>query len=441
MTSELNYDCLQNIFKIFEYNNDQDILFKCILVNRSWCESAIPYLWKDPFSIVRKRENSRKLLTTIISMFPFDKIIEEKLKLYEYELIHLNYKQSFYNYLNFCRIFKFAEFYGFVDKCAHAVTSKNVGKVSSILCISIYKIIFENCTEIRKIRISSLPKIIIKNQNFNNLSNLQELEICNFTTVKFFEKLVHVCKKIKKIRIITNAFNNSKELVNLFKVQQNLKIIHFLNDLNQCQIITEELSTQILSNIEELIMKNFMFVQIKTLSNLKRLEFTFTLCSPQIVATFRNVTCPLLEVLKFHRDFPPLNVLAEFIEKTEGHLQCFYLESYSSMYPYPIYQNSDTQVLLRSIAKSCPKIKSLTTIFKLTEDLSFLKYLLSSCNELESLTLTNIEPIRNDEIIDDCETISKKLEKQLRIDGNWNVKHEMIEYTLYTLYRFFIEKA
>lgn len=436
MSSELNYDCLQNIFEIFEYNNDQDTLFKCILVNRSWCESAIPYLWKDPFSIVRKRENSRKLLTTIISMFPFDKSMEEKLKSYEYELIHLDYKQSFYNYLNFCRIFKFTEFYGFVDKCARAVSSNDVGKVSSILYISVYKIIFEHCTEIRKIRLSSLPKMIIKNQNFNNLSNLHELEICNFTTVKFFEKLVHVCKRIKKIRIITNAFKNSKELVNLFKVQQNLKIVHFLNDLNQCQIITEELSTQILL-IEELIMKNFMFVQIKTLSNLKRLEFTFTICSPQIVTAFRNVSCPLLEVLKFHRDFPPLNVLAEFIEKTEGHLQCFYLESY----PYPIYQNSDTQVLLRSIAKSCPKIKSLTTIFKLTEDLSFLKYLLSSCNELESLTLTN-EPINNHgEIIADCETISKKLENQLRINGNWNVKHEMIEYTLYTLYRFFIEKS
>jgi hypothetical protein len=438
MPSELNYDCLQDIFEIFEYNYDQDTLFKCLLVNRSWCESAIPYLWKDPFSIVRKRENSRKLLTTIISMFPFDENMKEKLKLYEYELIHLNYKKSVYNYLGFCRIFKFTEFYGFVDKCAHAVTCKDVGKVSSILYYSVYKIIFEHCTEIRQIRLSSLPKVIIKNQNFNNLSNLQELEICNFTTVKFFEKLVHVCKKIKKIRIITNAFKNSKELVNLFKIQQNLKIVHFLNDLNQCQILTEELSTQILS-IEELIMKNFMFIQIKTFSNLKRLEITFTTWSPQTITAFRNVSCPVLEVLKFHRDFPPLNILAEFIEKTEGYLQCFYLESYSySMYSYPIFQNLDTQVLLSSIAKSCPKIKSLTTIFNLIEDLNFLKYLFSSCNELESLTLTNVGKIKKDYNHSDCETISKTLENQLRINGNWNVKHEMIEYTLY---RFFIEKA
>ncbi|GES86189.1 hypothetical protein GLOIN_2v1768717 [Rhizophagus clarus] len=365
--------------------------------------------------------------------------MEEKLKSYEYELIHLNYKQSFYNYLNFCRIFKFSEFYRFVDKCARAVSSKDVGKVSSILYFSVYKIIFEHCTEIRQIRLSDLPKMIIKNQNFNNLSNLHELEICNFTTVKFFEKLVHVCKKIKKIRIITNAFKNSKELVNLFKVQQNLKIVHFLNNLNQCQVLTEELSTQILS-IEELIMKNFMFEQIRTLSNLRRLEFTLSTCSPQTVAAFQNVSCPILEVLKFYHDFPPLNILAGFIEKTEGHLRYFYLESCSSMYPHSICQYSDTQLLLSSISKSCPKIKSLTTILNITEDLNFLKYLLISCNELESLTLTNIG-YNHGKIID--ETISKTLENQLKINGNWNVKHEMIQYQYisYTSHRFFLEKA
>ncbi|RIA81701.1 hypothetical protein C1645_864210 [Glomus cerebriforme] len=428
MASKLNYDCLRIIFEFFDYYNDQDTLFKCLLVNRLWCESAVPYLWKDPFSIVRlKRENSRKLLTTIISMFPFDESTEYKLKTYKYELTYLNYNQSFYNYLSFCRIFKFTEFHGFVDKCARAVPEvSDEGTVSSILLFSTYKIIFERCTEIRQVKLSSLPKKLVKIQKFNNFSNLCELDIYNSNVIRIFEKLVHVCKNIKKIKIVTNAFRNSQELVNLFKVQQNLKIVHFLNSLNKCEIISEELSTQIHS-IEELILKNFVFKQINvlnTLSKLKRLELSFTTCSHQTIAIFQNASCPLLEVLKFHRDSPPLNVLADFIEKTEGHLQYFYME------PYSICLNSDTQVLLRSIAKSCPKIKSLSTIFNSTEDSSFLKCLLLSCNELDNFTLVDIEN-------DYGEMVDQLLEEQLRINEKWNVRYE--KYGNFN--RFFIEKA
>src|SRR5688572_22745197 len=107
MASKLNYDCLRYIFEHFEYSYDQDTLFKCLLVNRLWCQSAVLYLWKDPFSIVRRqRENSRKLLTTIISMFPLSKSVEDLLRLYEYKVVYLSHKNLMYDYLSFCRVFK-----------------------------------------------------------------------------------------------------------------------------------------------------------------------------------------------------------------------------------------------------------------------------------------------------------------------------------------------
>jgi hypothetical protein len=84
-----------------------------------------------------------------------------------------------------------------------------------------------------------------------------------------------------------------------------------------------------------------------------------------------KISCPLLEVLKFHGSNPPLDVLARFIEKTEGHLQCFYLVP-------PKMRYLDIQILLKSIAKSCPKIKSLATIIDITEGISFLEHLLEN---------------------------------------------------------------
>src|SRR4051794_31327516 len=190
MASKLNYDCLRYIFEYLEYSYDQDTLFKCLLVNRLWCQTAVLYLWKDPFSIVRRqRENSRKLLTTIISMFPFSKCVEDELRLYEYKLDYLSYENSMYNYLSFCKVFRSAEFHGFIDKCAHAVFSKSKGRVSSNLSLGVYEIIFEHCTSIKRIKVSTLPKKIVKCQAFHNLSNLSELEICNLNVDRFLGSL------------------------------------------------------------------------------------------------------------------------------------------------------------------------------------------------------------------------------------------------------------
>lgn len=80
-----------------------------------------------------------------------------------------------------------------------------------------------------------------------------------------------------------------------------------------------------------------------------------------------------------------------------------------------------SEVLLKSIAKSCPKIKSLTIIFDTTEDLSLFEHLLLSCNELESLTLMSINYL-----------VQSLLEKQLRkIDENWNFNNHGSEFMEY----------
>ncbi|GBC03118.1 hypothetical protein RclHR1_00050026 [Rhizophagus clarus] len=122
-----------------------------------------------------------------------------------------------------------------------------------------------------------------------------------------------------------------------------------------------------------------------------------------------NLSCPLLEVLKFHGNHPPLSILAKFIEKTEGHLRCFHLKCPDR------YSN---EILFKSIAKSCPKIKSLVIIFDIDKDLSLLEHLLRSCNELESLTLISLNFL-----------YQSPLQKLLRmIDKNWKFKNEFMEY-------------
>src|ERR1044072_7562609 len=48
MAATLPELCLHLIFK--ELEKDWKAQYTCILINRHWCISAIPELWKDPFS-------------------------------------------------------------------------------------------------------------------------------------------------------------------------------------------------------------------------------------------------------------------------------------------------------------------------------------------------------------------------------------------------------
>ncbi|CAB4427700.1 unnamed protein product [Rhizophagus irregularis] len=410
MVPNLNYDCFQNIFEHLE--SDQGTLFNCILVNRSWFKISIPYLWENPFSIVHRNgaANSKKLLKTIISMFPFDMLTEEMLNSCKYyKVTYHEYGKSIRDYLDYMEIFKSVEFHGFIDKCSRVtpwkyknlknyydenerkwISKYDESSISSILTNHIFNIIFRNCTKIRQFSLFNISNMTIRNNSFKNLSNLCYLEVGK---PYYLSNIFRDCKKIKKIVIHFLFYNNIRDrwfdsslLINFLKDQKELKAIHFSNreDRNsrhyyyQLKPIPEELLIQIHS-IEELGLDCLMlpYKQLNTLSKLKHLEITLRKLKPETVAAFDNGLCPLLEVLKFQGHLPPLDVLAKFIEKTKGHLQCFYIKNPSQNH----YDH--TQLLLKSIAKSCPKLNSLSTIINITKDLSFLETLLISCNELK----------------------------------------------------------
>ncbi|GES86153.1 hypothetical protein GLOIN_2v1554125 [Rhizophagus clarus] len=388
MVSKLNNDCLQNIFEFFE--TDQSTLFKCILVSRSWFEILVPYLWENPFLIVHRKgaANSKKLLTTIITMFPFDKSTEDKLNSCKYyKVTYHSFEKSFCNYLSFIKIFKSVEFHGFIDKCSRVTPWK-------------YR---------------PFKKYVSNGVRLPSPSCVYDEEIGK---IIYLRKIFHDCKNIKKITINTcdGNFNNSDYLINFLRAQQGLKAIHLLNRSNcfefnefgQLKRFPKELLIQICS-IEELGIKNFMlpYGQDYILSKLKRLEITFEKWPPRVVNTFQNVSCPLLEVLIFHDSLPPLDVLAEFIENTKGHLQCLHMKLVNREY-------YNTHLLLETITKSCPKIISLSTVINITEDLILLKNLLISCNELKNFTLVSINDMNQ-----------SFLQDQLRmINENWDVIHE-----------------
>ncbi|RIA87010.1 hypothetical protein C1645_828404 [Glomus cerebriforme] len=61
------------LFRILEFHsNDLLTLYRCALVNRDWCQLAIPFLWKRPFSLLHQytpETSSKRLIDVYISGF------------------------------------------------------------------------------------------------------------------------------------------------------------------------------------------------------------------------------------------------------------------------------------------------------------------------------------------------------------------------------------
>ncbi|RHZ88235.1 hypothetical protein Glove_25g6 [Diversispora epigaea] len=108
--AHLSADCLDMIFKNLE--TDRNSLYSSILVNKSWCQSAIQILWNDPFQLVKYNNDNivtlsysnKYLIRTLLFCIDVNSISQE-----DYQLINLSSNLSnlsyscLFNYPSFLR--------------------------------------------------------------------------------------------------------------------------------------------------------------------------------------------------------------------------------------------------------------------------------------------------------------------------------------------------
>ncbi|GES99175.1 hypothetical protein GLOIN_2v1787971 [Rhizophagus clarus] len=103
---ELDEDVLFLIFE--ELQNDAKSLHSCLLVNRSWCVTAIPVLWRDPEKYFKTVNPKRiKKLSNVI----FLHLSEESRNILNDQgiknpIITGKYQQPAFNYINLTRMLK-----------------------------------------------------------------------------------------------------------------------------------------------------------------------------------------------------------------------------------------------------------------------------------------------------------------------------------------------
>src|SRR3954452_8410968 len=97
--SKLNNDILFMIFE--ELQDDSESLFSCLLVNRIWCETAVPVLWMNPWRYGIDYSNKSYLFTIFISCLPND--VKEFLTSEGIQLPPIPYQPLSFDYFSFCK--------------------------------------------------------------------------------------------------------------------------------------------------------------------------------------------------------------------------------------------------------------------------------------------------------------------------------------------------
>src|SRR3984885_15699191 len=97
--SKLNKDILFLIFE--ELQDDSDTLFSCLMVNRLWCETVIPVLWRNPWRYDIKDYNKSSLYYIITFYLTDD--IKEFLTGQGIQLPPISHESLLFDYLSLCR--------------------------------------------------------------------------------------------------------------------------------------------------------------------------------------------------------------------------------------------------------------------------------------------------------------------------------------------------
>ncbi|RGB43868.1 hypothetical protein C1646_679807 [Rhizophagus diaphanus] len=401
--SKLNKDILFLIFN--ELQNDSRDLFSCLMVNKYWCETVIPILWKNPWRFNIDYHKS-SLYSIVVSYLP-----DNMKGFLAKEGIHISDKSLAIDYLSFCKSINM----NVIDDIIS--TESSPGYYRSLLQEELYNTLMKKCPGIKYLDIRSdyqifcLPCIL---ESKPRLESLCELACNTSTDPNYFYRLARICQRIQKIIIINKNAKANHGITILIEAQKNLKYFKWIDHFNEeyCLEIFEGFNkdpytesfyalrkhADTLNHIEISIQhdrisnyydiydnQNYIFLQY-TLLELHKLK-TLKVSSPVFLNSegfeekLETVAYPDLEILE-------KNVIdiyqATCIIKNSVYLK----ELWIYKYRFDCDRFSDDSLnFIRTIRENCELIEYLTIpVFPLSDNhLAEFELLLKKCQNLRSL--------------------------------------------------------
>ncbi|EXX57598.1 uncharacterized protein OCT59_024788 [Rhizophagus irregularis] len=442
--SKLNKDILFLIFE--ELRDDSKSLFSCLMVNRLWCETVIPILWRNPWCYDIKYSNKNYLFIIISSYLSED--IKESLTRQGIQLPSVTYQPLLFDYLSFCRSINVNTL----------ITITSIGSFLAynqfILQQEFYNLFMKKFTELKYLDMRSIRhQIFYFPEAKFRFESLCELKCDTSVDSSYFYGLAYLCQYIQRLIIINTNPSDYYGASKLIEVQKNLKYFEWKDD--HCIYAPgpdKDSYKQILFSLEKSaniinhLSLNFMFIDrtskkvLPKLHKLKTLAYNFSDFSEEQLkmCVYRD-----LEILKI--DHCDLKAASIIIENNGGHLKKILLEPYDFDKHDVDNFNEESLIFIRNIHKNCPSIEYLCLIFSPSnEHFTELEKLLKNCKNLKSLLLvmfdyTYYEELTHEEILEYGENLLRILIssaptniKEFRFCGDFEFTLEVLEEFLET---------
>jgi hypothetical protein len=412
--SILNKDILFLIFE--ELQDDSKSLFSCLMVNRCWCDTVIPVLWRNPWCYSNINYSNKSYLFIIIACYLFDDIKEfitnQTIRL------PLGSKQPLlFDYLSFCRSINV--------EIINSIISVGSSLAYNQFCMQqeFYYLFMRKCQDLRYFDMKSIKHQIFHFPEANTrLESLCELKCDTSIDSSYFYGLSRSCQHIQRLVIVNIYTKLNHGIIKLIEVQKNLKYFKWSDEFDNYP--EEDPYREILlalekkaDSLDHLIILSYEYAKDfddtflqKILPKFHKLKTLAIDCFPYFTdEQVKILAYQYLEILNI--ELISLNGISSVIKNSGGRLKKILFR------PHNIHDiefdginfNENSLDFIRKIYENCPSIEYLSiAFFPSKEHFSEFEKLLKICKNLKSLLLVilnldiemeTIEKMKNGEIL------------------------------------------
>ncbi|GBC09565.1 hypothetical protein RclHR1_08990009 [Rhizophagus clarus] len=375
---KLNNDILYLIFK--ELQNNKKVLLSGLTVNKTWCETIVPILWRNPWKYLKNNKLEKKLLlNTIITQLSDES--RNNLKSQGVDFPTNPYQRPLFDYMSFCRYLNLNNINEIINIFIDNINEK-----------SVFLIVREEILKLFINKNTRLTHLCIPHQFDYQINLILDANLC-FSELEFLScntsisnnvlnGLIEICKPIKELELIIEKGGNNYEIINLIKAMKRLFNVnlHYLqneqNDESFCRILEGSLVTHA-NSIRYFKMTGRSITKfISSFVNLNKLELIAT--DHNNVAAWnclKNLSLPFIRILKARSI--PIEALVSLIKNTNGCLTTIKID-------YIAHTFDNNKCIIQAIYQSCPNLEYLKLFFKSSNILE-LNNLLNNCQYLSKL--------------------------------------------------------
>jgi hypothetical protein len=387
--SQLNKDILFLIFE--ELRDDSKSLFSCLMVNKLWCETVIPILWKNPWRYGIDYSN-KSYLFAIIAFYLSNDVKKFLVKM-EIQLPLISSQSLFFDYLSFCRSFNVNT----INKIISIGSSLIYNQF--LLQQEFYSFFMKKFPELKFLDMRSIKHQIFYFPEANTrLESLYELKCDTSIDSSYFYGLARICQYIQRLIIFNVNPKTNYGIVKLIEVQKNLKYFEWTDEFDD-EYFTEDPYREIFLELEKKadILNHlelfFLYFDSFDYTIMQRLLPKLHKLKTLIINEFSFINENLLKTLVY-KDLEILNIdyitideASIIIENSGGHLKEVTLKPCDFL-KYEDNFSEDSLIFIRRIYENCPLIECLSLAFSPSKDhFTEFENLLKVCQNLKSLLL------------------------------------------------------